>query len=78
MSMMGDNSIAVIASASEKVRSKDTLYPYKTEYKIQLSMASQSRGVRLWCLYQSARRGSFAFFAADKNPLRRRNMGRSS
>ena len=37
MSMMGDNSIAVIASASEKVRSKDTCTP-KTEYKSQLSM----------------------------------------
>ena len=29
MSMMAPNSIAIVAAAPERVRSRDTLYPYK-------------------------------------------------
>ena len=42
MAMMQGNSIAVIAAAPEKIRSKDTHYPYKQSTNLAISPASLS------------------------------------
>ena len=43
MSMMHKNSIAVISSAPEKVRSRDTNYPYKQNVNLTYLAGFQSR-----------------------------------
>jgi Xaa-Pro aminopeptidase len=69
MSMMADNSIAVIAAASEKVRSKDTLYPYKQSTNFSyLSGFSEPCAVML--LIPNRQQGECVLFCRDKDPLR--------
>ena len=69
MSMMAGNSIAVIAAAPEKVRSKDTLYPYKQSTNFSyLSGFSEPRAVML--LIPSRQQGECVLFCRDKDPLR--------
>jgi Xaa-Pro aminopeptidase len=69
MSMMGDNSIAVIASASEKVRSKDTLYPYKQSTNLSY-LCGFSEPSAVMVLIPKRAQGEFLLFCRDKNPLR--------
>jgi Xaa-Pro aminopeptidase len=69
MSMMADNSIAVIAAAPEKVRSKDTLYPYKQSTNFSyLSGFSEPCAVML--LIPNREQGECVLFCRDKDPLR--------
>ena len=69
MSMMADNSIAVIAAAPEKVRSKDTLYPYKQSTNFSyLSGFSEPCAVML--LIPNRQQGECVLFCRDKDPLR--------
>jgi len=69
MSMMAGNSIAVIAAAPEKVRSKDTLYPYKQSTNFSyLSGFSEPCAVML--LIPSRQQGECVLFCRDKDPLR--------
>jgi Xaa-Pro aminopeptidase len=69
MSMMTDNSIAVIAAAPEKVRSKDTLYPYKQSTNFSyLSGFSEPCAVML--LIPKRVQGECVLFCRDKDPLR--------
>lgn len=69
MSMMGDNSIAVIAAASEKVRSKDTLYPYKQSTNLSY-LCGFSEPSAVMVLIPNRAQGEFLLFCRDKNPLR--------
>ena len=69
MSMMGDNSIAVIASASEKVRSKDTLYPYKQSTNLSY-LCGFAEPSAVMVLIPKRPQGEFLLFCRDKNPLR--------
>jgi len=69
MSMMADNSIAVIAAAPEKVRSEDTLYPYKQSTNFSyLSGFSEPCAVML--LIPNREQGECVLFCRDKDPLR--------
>ena len=69
MAMMADNSIAVIAAAPEKVRSKDTLYPYKQSTNFSyLSGFSEPCAVML--LIPNREQGECVLFCRDKDPLR--------
>ncbi len=69
MSMMADNSIAVIAAAPEKVRSKDTLYPYKQSTNFSyLSGFSEPCSVML--LIPNRQQGECVLFCRDKDLLR--------
>ena len=69
MSMMAGNSIAVIAAAPEKVRSKDTLYPYKQSTNFSyLSGFSELCAVML--LIPNRQQGECVLFCRDKDPLR--------
>ena len=69
MSMMAGNSIAVIAAAPEKVRSKDTLYPYKQSTNFSyLSGFSEPCAVML--LIPNRQQGECVLFCRDKDPLR--------
>lgn len=69
MSMMANNSIAVIAAAPEKVRSKDTLYPYKQSTNFSyLSGFSEPCAVML--LIPNRQQGECVLFCRDKDPLR--------
>jgi Xaa-Pro aminopeptidase len=69
MSMMAANSIAVIAAAPERVRSKDTLYPYKQSTNFSyLSGFSEPYAVML--LIPNRKQGECVLFCRDKDPLR--------
>ncbi len=69
MSMMADNSIAVLAAAPEQVRSKDTLYPYKQSTNFSyLSGFSEPCAVML--LIPNREQGECVLFCRDKDPLR--------
>lgn len=69
MSMMADSSIAVIAAAPEKVRSKDTLYPYKQSTNFSyLSGFSEPCSVML--LIPNRQQGECVLFCRDKDLLR--------
>jgi len=75
MSMMADNSIAVIAAAPEKVRSKDTLYPFKQSTNFSyLSGFSEPSAVIL--LLPNRPQGEFILFCRDKDPIRETWDGR--
>ncbi len=69
MSIMADNSIAVLAAAPEQVRSKDTLYPYKQSTNFSyLSGFSEPCAVML--LIPNREQGECVLFCRDKDPLR--------
>lgn len=69
MSMMADNSIAVIASAPEKVRSKDTLYPYKQSTNLSY-LCGFSEPSAVVVLIPNRPQGEFILFCRDKDPMR--------
>jgi len=69
MSMMGDNSIAVIAAAPEKVRSKDTLYPFKQSTNLSY-LCGFSEPSAVIVLLPNRPQGEFILFCRDKDPLR--------
>jgi Xaa-Pro aminopeptidase len=69
MAMMQGNSIAVIAAAPEKIRSKDTHYPYKQSTNLSyLSGFPEPQSVML--LIPGRSQGAIVFFCRDKDPLR--------
>lgn len=69
MAMMQSNSIAVIAAAPEKIRSKDTYYPYKQSTNLTyLSGFPEPESVML--LIPGRQQGEVVFFCRDKDPLR--------
>ena len=69
MAMMQGNSIAVIAAAPEKIRSKDTHYPYKQSTNLSyLSGFPEPQSVML--LIPGRPQGEVVFFCRDKDPLR--------
>ena len=69
MAMMQGNSIAVIAAAPEKIRSKDTHYPYKQSTNLSyLSGFPEPQSVML--LIPGRQQGEVVFFCRDKDPLR--------
>lgn len=69
MSMMADNSIAVIAAAPEKVRSKDTLYPYKQSTNFSY-LCGFSEPYAVMLLIPNRSQGECILFCRDKDPLR--------
>ena len=69
MSMMGQNSVAIIAAAPERVRSKDTYYPYKQSTNLSyLCGFAEPSAVML--LLPNRPQGEFILFCRDKDPLR--------
>ena len=69
MAMMQGNSIAVIAAAPEKIRSKETHYPYKQSTNLSyLSGFPEPQSVML--LIPGRSQGEVVFFCRDKDPLR--------
>lgn len=69
MSMMGHNSIAIIAAAPERVRSNDTYYPYKQSTNLSyLCGFAEPSAVML--LLPNRVQGEFILFCRDKDPLR--------
>lgn len=69
MAMMQSNSIAVVAAAPERIRSKDTYYPYKQSTNLSyLSGFPEPQSVML--LIPGRQQGEVVFFCRDKDPLR--------
>ena len=69
MSMMHRNSIAVISAASEKVRSKDTFYPYKQNVNLTyLSGFQEPESVLV--LIPGREEGKVILFCRERDPLR--------
>jgi len=69
MAMMEDNSIAVIAAAPERVRSKNTLYPFKQSTNLSYLCGFPEPDAVL-LLIPNRQQGEFVFFCRDKDPLR--------
>jgi Xaa-Pro aminopeptidase len=69
MSMMGRNSIAIIAAAPERVRSKDTYYPYKQSTNLSY-LCGFSEPNTVLVLLPGRAQGEFILFCRNKNPLR--------
>jgi Xaa-Pro aminopeptidase len=69
MSMMEDNSIAIIASAPESVRSKDTYYPYKQSTNLSY-LCGFAEPSAVMVLLPKRIQGEFILFCRDKDPLR--------
>jgi Xaa-Pro aminopeptidase len=69
MSMMADNSIAVVAAAPEQVRSKDTLYPYKQSTNFSY-LCGFSEPCAVILLIPNRQQGECLLFCRDKDPLR--------
>ncbi|MFQ3346110.1 MAG: Xaa-Pro aminopeptidase [Porticoccaceae bacterium] len=69
MALMQSNSIAIIASAPEKVRSRDTHYPYKQNVTLSyLSGFPEPESVM--ALMPGRPQGEVILFCRDKDPLR--------
>tara|TARA_B110000503_G_scaffold42639_1_gene69839 strand:- start:3990 stop:5306 length:1317 start_codon:yes stop_codon:yes gene_type:complete len=69
MALMQTNSIAIIASAPEKVRSRDTHYPYKQNVTLSyLSGFPEPESVM--ALIPGRPQGEVILFCRDKDPLR--------
>ena len=69
MSMMHKNSIAVISSAPEKVRSRDTNYPYKQNVNLTY-LAGFPEPDSVLVLIPDREDGQVILFCRDKDPLR--------
>ena len=69
MSMMHKNSIAVISSAPEKVRSRDTNYPYKQNVNLTY-LAGFPEPESVLVLIPDREDGQVILFCRDKDPLR--------
>lgn len=66
MAMMQSNSIAVVAAAPERIRSKDTYYPYKQSTNLSyLSGFPEPQSVML--LIPGRQQGEVVFFCRDKD-----------
>ena len=69
MSLMHGNSIAIIASAPEKIRSRDTHYAYKQNVTLSyLSGFPEPESVM--ALIPGREQGEVVIFCRDKDPLR--------
>ena len=69
VAMMEDSSIAVVAAAPERIRSKNTLYPFKQNTNLSyLCGFPEPDAVML--LIPNRQQGEFVFFCRDKDPLR--------
>ena len=69
MSLMHSNSIAIISAAPEKVRSRDTHYPYKQNVNLSyLCGFPESESVLV--LIPGRAQGEMVLFCRDKDPLR--------
>lgn len=69
MAMMAPNSIAIIAAAPERVRSRDTLYPYKQCTNLSY-LCGFPEPEAVMVLIPHRPQGEFVFFCRDKDPLR--------
>jgi len=69
MAMMPSNSIAVIAAAPEKIRSKDTHYPYKQNTSLSYLCGFPEPESAL-VIIPGREQGEFVMFCRDKNLLR--------
>ena len=69
MAMMQTNSIAVIASAPEKIRSNDTHFPYKQCTNLSYLSGFPEPGA-VMLLIPGREQGEVVFFCRDKDPLR--------
>jgi Xaa-Pro aminopeptidase len=69
MSMMAPNSIAIIAAAAERVRSRDTFYPYKQCTNLSY-LCGFPEPHAVMVLMPQRPQGEFVFFCRDKDPVR--------
>ncbi|MGB1159416.1 MAG: Xaa-Pro aminopeptidase [Porticoccaceae bacterium] len=69
MATMEPNSIAVIAAAPERVRSKDTLYPYKQSNNLSY-LCGFPEPQAVIVLIPQRPQGEFVLFCRDRDPLR--------
>ena len=69
MSLMHSNSIAVISSAPEKIRSRDTHYPYKQNVNLSYLCGFPEPEAEL-VLIPGREQGEMVLFCRDKDPLR--------
>jgi Xaa-Pro aminopeptidase len=69
MAMMLPNSIAVICAAPEKIRSKDTHYPYKQNTSLTY-LCGFPEAESVMVIMPDRDHGEFVLFCRDKDPLR--------
>jgi Xaa-Pro aminopeptidase len=69
MSLMHSNSIAVISSAPEKIRSRDTHYPYKQNVNLSY-LCGFPEPEAVLVLIPGREQGEMVLFCRDKDPLR--------
>ena len=69
MSMMHSNSIAIISSAPEKVRSRDTHYPYKQNVNLTY-LCGFPEPEAVLVLIPGRQQGEMIVFCREKDPLR--------
>ena len=69
MAMMQPNSIAVVAAAPEKIRSKDTHYPYKQNTSLSY-LCGFPEPESVMVIIPDREQGEFVLFCRDKDPLR--------
>ena len=69
MSVMQPNSIAIIAAAPERIRSKDTLYPYKQCTNLTYLCGFPEPDAVMLLIPQRSQ-GEFVLFCREKNPQR--------
>ena len=69
MSLMHSNSIAIISAAPEKVRSRDTHYPYKQNVNLSY-LCGFSEPDSVLVLIPGRAQGEMVLFCRDKDPLR--------
>ena len=67
MSVMQPNSIAIIAAAPERIRSKDTLYPYKQCTNLTYLCGFPEPDAVMLLIPQRSQ-GEFVLFCREKNP----------
>ena len=69
MSLMHSNSIAVISAAPEKIRSRDTHYPYKQNVNLSY-LCGFPEPESVLVLIPGREQGEMVLFCRDKDPLR--------
>lgn len=69
MSMMGKNSIAILTAAPEKVRSKDTHFPYRQDSNFQY-LTGFPEPEAVLALIPGREQGEFVLFCRDRDPTR--------
>lgn len=69
MAMMQPNSVAVICAAPEKIRSKDTHYPYKQNTSLSY-LCGFPEAESAMVIMPDREHGEFVLFCRDKDPLK--------